>query len=771
MDAHRERRRPWRFAPSAGRSARTLAGLFLLSVPALLAFVPGPSPAQDPQEPAGQELRAPRQPVSDAVCRMCHGDVETPHAMGEAAGGAVHAGVSCVGCHDALADFDLEEMEHEQPPPPASCAGCHAEVQARFDSSVHGEQELTCAQCHGSHQVRSVHAAGAPLAVVHGNTLCTGCHAEAAAAYERGVHATELAGGVPAASCQDCHGAHDVQGAADPRSRVFPLRLPDTCESCHRPEPPPEHPAPAGERVRQYESSAHGIALRRDGLVVTATCRSCHGSHEILPVQDPAAPTSRGKVPYTCGACHAGILQGYLAGVHGTEFEEGGAAVPVCTDCHGEHTISGPDDPVSSVAPERVAQTCARCHADEDLMERHEIAPARIASWGRSYHGIASALGEAGAANCASCHGFHGIFPSTDPRSRIHPANLERTCGGCHTGYGAAFARVPVHSVLERGTNPIPWMVGKVYVVLIAATIGAFALFVLIDLFGRLRIRMGWGPPETEHVVSVHWPDEDRLVAPAETFPRMSRPARAQHGLLIASFTLLVLTGLPLFLHRLPIMRSLVGLEGGFRLRSDLHRIAATALIGLSLWHVASLVVDPRARRWARGMLIRRRDVADFAREVLFSLGLADWLARRRPFRAFFERHPALRFARRPALGRYGLVEKLEYGAVVWGNLVMIATGFVLWRPDWFLARLPVWVFEVCRVTHGYEATLAFLAIIVWHMYHVHMRPGVFPMSRVWLDGRISREALKHHHPAEYVKLLEQRRRRRNAGSDPGPGA
>jgi len=50
---------------------------------------------------------------------------------------------------------------------------------------------------------------------------------------------------------------------------------------------------------------------------------------------------------------------------------------------------------------------------------------------------------------------------------------------------------------------------------------------------------------------------------------------------------------------------------------------------------------------------------------------------------------------------------------------VMIATGVLLWRSDWFLDRTPSWSFDVTRVVHGFEATLAFLAIILWHMYHV----------------------------------------------------
>jgi hypothetical protein len=157
-------------------------------------------------------------------------------------------------------------------------------------------------------------------------------------------------------------------------------------------------------------------------------------------------------------------------------------------------------------------------------------------------------------------------------------------------------------------------------------------------------------------------------------------------------------------------------------------------------------------------MLIRPRDVLDFLQESMFQLGLFDWLSRRRLLAAFFERHPGLACRTRPHHGTFSLVEKLEYAAVLWGNLVMIASGTLLWKPGWFLGWLPSWAFDLGRVVHGYEATLAFLAIIVWHMYHVHLRPEVFPMSRIWLTGKITREELRHHHTRKYLRLLEQRR-------------
>jgi cytochrome b subunit of formate dehydrogenase len=704
---------------------------------------------------------------SDGVCRLCH-DVNSAHVAaarskpGEPAPRA-HAGVACVDCHAGLRSFDPADGEHETPVAAVSCTNCHAAQQAQVEASAHAVAGVACAQCHAAHTIGLPLDSGAGPAQKEGLRTCAACHAEANAAWSRSVHALDPGNGNPAATCSDCHGGHDLRKGSDLASKVHPLRLPDTCESCHHTNPSPEHPAPGGDKVRQYETSVHGRALREKGLIVTATCVSCHGAHAILPPADAQAPTARNQLPYTCGACHAGILRDYLEGVHGSDFKTGGKDVPVCNDCHTEHAVQDPALDGSSVSSTLVAETCARCHADDELARRYGFSSTARSSWGTSYHGIASSFGEKHAANCGSCHGFHAIFGSADPRSRVNAANLDSTCGGCHPQAGAAFARVPVHSVIEREANFVPWIVRLSYTALMIAVIAAFLGFILIDLFGRLRIRLGWGPPETEHITASAWPDENLLIAPGESFRRMGRQARAQHGILIASFLLLVLTGLPVFLHESGWLHSLLDIEGGFRLRSKLHRIGAVGLIGLSLWHIAVMALAPAARRWLKQMLIRPRDLTDFLADAMFNLGCMDWLARRPALSHFFARFPRLRFAQRPALGRYGLVEKIEYGAVVWGNIVMIATGAILWRPGWFLDWLPTWTFEVCRVVHGFEATLAFLAIIIWHMYHVHLRPGVFPMSRVFLTGLVSRSELRHHHPAEYARLLEQRRVEREA--------
>jgi cytochrome b subunit of formate dehydrogenase len=82
----------------------------------------------------------------------------------------------------------------------------------------------------------------------------------------------------------------------------------------------------------------------------------------------------------------------------------------------------------------------------------------------------------------------------------------------------------------------------------------------------------------------------------------------------------------------------------------------------------------------------------------------------------------------------------------------------MLWFQEASLALFPMWVLDIIRIVHGFEAILAFLAIIIWHMYNVHLNPEVFPMSKVWITGKISKEELMEHHPLEYEEMLKERR-------------
>ena len=103
----------------------------------------------------------------------------------------------------------------------------------------------------------------------------------------------------------------------------------------------------------------------------------------------------------------------------------------------------------------------------------------------------------------------------------------------------------------------------------------------------------------------------------------------------------------------------------------------------------------------------------------------------------------------KPKIGRFGYAEKMEYWAVVWGTIIMGATGLAIWLKIAVTQHLPRWVVTVATTIHYYEAVLACLAIIVWHFYHVIFDPEVYPLNTACLDGRISEELQAHEHPLE----------------------
>ncbi len=100
-------------------------------------------------------------------------------------------------------------------------------------------------------------------------------------------------------------------------------------------------------------------------------------------------------------------------------------------------------------------------------------------------------------------------------------------------------------------------------------------------------------------------------------------------------------------------------------------------------------------------------------------------------------------------MDRYTFEEKAEYWALLWGTVVMVATGFILWNPIAATTLLPGQFIPAARAAHGGEAVLAVLSIIVWHIYGVHVRH----FNRSMFTGRMSEEEMLHEHPAELEKI------------------
>jgi cytochrome b subunit of formate dehydrogenase len=484
-----------------------------------------------------------------------------------------------------------------------------------------------------------------------------------------------------AVACAQCHAKRETY--PHPEDAPKP-----TCSTCHA--------AQAGEHSR----SVHGVELKA-GNQAAPDCATCHGpAHEMVSAH---APGFRKTVPEVCGLCHGEPAEHYKQSVHGQAVARGVLASAVCTDCHGEHSILRPGERASAVHPSHIRKTCARCHADVRLSRRMGLPSDRLTSFDASFHGLAARAGSQTVANCASCHGFHDILPSSDPKSKIHPDNLGATCGQCHPGAGRRFRLGTIH-IGAGGVEPAGVRLARrFYLVVIPLTIGLMLLHHGGDWLRKLyalRLRP---------VAVVNSPVSEIRMYPWE---------RAQHLALIVSFTVLVWTGFALKYAESWWALPLVRLEGSWPVRGVLHRAAGVALIAVAFVHVALLVFRRDLRAHWLHLIPRRTDVAEAARGFAWNLGLA---------------------RRRPAVSDHGYIEKTEYWAVVWGTAVMALTGVMLWGNNIMLRLFPKTWLDFATTVHFYEAVLATLAIVVWHFYSVIFDPDVYPMDTAWLNGRTVR--------------------------------
>ena len=318
---------------------------------------------------------------------------------------------------------------------------------------------------------------------------CSACHDREGEDFKRSIHATGITESGASVECKDCHGYHYILPVDDLMSKVYRANLPLTCSKCHAKG---EIQPPAGdvyevEPVKSYLGSVHGKALMEKGLIVSAVCVDCHGSHDIQTASARSSPISREKSPGTCGKCHAGIYVAYNESIHGVALRRGNPDVPVCTDCHGEHTILPHNVEASPVYPTNIPKTCSHCHDDTKLNTRYGLPVNRYKTFLGTYHGIASQLGDVTVANCASCHGVHDIKPSADPASSVNPKNLPETCGKCHPGASKHFVSYKVHGE-EVGSESLgAYIAEKFYSIFIPLLIGIFIIFIGIELYGSLK--------------------------------------------------------------------------------------------------------------------------------------------------------------------------------------------------------------------------------------------------------------------------------------------
>lgn len=590
------------------------------------------------------------------------------------------------------------------------CLACHDSLKVEpYSISAHASK-LFCTSCHSD--IREV-----PHSERLAKVNCAGCHSVESREYGISDHGKAVKNGIAAAGCSDCHGEpHAILQRDNPLSLIYHLNIPRTCAKCHEDEEKiAKYDLLEKKPVASYLKTVHGRALTEQGMISAAVCTDCHGTHSLFSQADPKSKIYRLNVPSTCGKCHKDIFGVYSRSIHGKSVIAGKFDAPVCTDCHGEHTIKSHKDPASSVYQAVITEkTCGQCHTSERIASKYKLPSDRLETYFESYHGLASKLGVTTVANCASCHGVHNILPSSDPDSTIHKDNIPHTCGKCHDKAGVKLAQGSIHVAPSLEQDKAVYYVSLFYILLISLTIGGMLVHNIIYLLPKLR----------EHY---------RKNKEEAKYTRFTINERLQHFVLVVSFILLAYTGFALRYPAAWWAWPFTAWSPGFDWRGVAHRTLAIIFGVLAVYHICYLSLTKRGKTQSKELLPGKNDFIYFFGLLKYNIGIS----KQKP------EHTK----------KYDYAEKTEYWALVWGSFIMIATGLMLTFENIFLQNFPKWALDVARAIHYYEAILAVLAILIWHMFFIIFEPDHYPINLSMLFGKSTKKCdetesdIKNHPP------------------------
>ena len=212
-------------------------------------------------------------------------------------------------------------------------------------------------------------------------------------------------------------------------------------------------------------------------------------------------------------------------------------------------------------------------------------------------------------------------------------------------------------------------------------------------------------------------------------FIRLNPDEKTQHIVFVVCFLILAVTGVMVWLPEKAFHFLGKAKESAFIARGVLHRIAGTIMILVSIYHVYYLAAKPAGRRWFIDMLPRIKDVKDLFHNMLYYIGVRD---------------------RPPEFDRFSYKHKAEYIALIAGTTLMSLTGLILWSESLW----DKFAIDIAYLVHGMEAVLACLAVMIWHLYEVHLRPHKFPIDNMWLTGVIDEAEMKEEYPLHYRKIM-----------------
>lgn len=338
--------------------------------------------------------------IESEGCLNCH--LNQKLFPGEAKGSAdfvakyktsIHASIEkgqteAAGCVDCHGDHMIQNPEDPKSSTKLArqietCGKCHKDITDKFKKSKHGQELLngndkapTCSDCHGEHDIKSTLLSD-EFSKLNLVDKCLSCHKdgkiphknfkgeeELITGYQKSVHYEALKkGDQNAPTCSNCHGAHEMEKADNPDSKISKKNIANTCgqSNCH------------GDQLKDYMGSIHQTGVS-GGNIDAPTCNNCHGNHGIISKDIDNKLEKSNDLIKLCSNCHASVelvernelptkvSETYKESFHGLATRGGSKEAANCESCHGNHNIRPSKDSSSTINKKNLAQTCGKCH-------------------------------------------------------------------------------------------------------------------------------------------------------------------------------------------------------------------------------------------------------------------------------------------------------------------------------------------------------------------------------------------------------------------------